>query len=61
MMMPPPDVYALEQEALRMLESITALRREGAELVMAGGGVIERFAAAQSPAPVQRDQVPWMQ
>lgn len=60
MMMPPPDVYALEQEALRMLEGITALRREGAELVLAGGGAIERFAAAQSPAPVQRDQVHWM-
>lgn len=62
MMMPPPDVLALEQEALRMLEGVTALRREGAELlVLSGGGATERFAAAQSPAPVQREHVHWMQ
>ena len=61
MAMPPPDVFAIEQEALRMLGGITALRREGAELVLAGGGATERFAAAQNAAPVQRDQVHWMQ
>ena len=60
MMMPPPDVHALEQEAVRMLEGLTGLRREGAELVLEGGGAQERFGAAPPPAPAGRASVHWM-
>ena len=60
LMAPGPEDAALEGEVMRALEGITALRREGAELVLEGGGAQEHFSAAPAPAPAGKDSVNWM-
>ena len=62
MMMPPPEVYALEQEVCRLLRGITGLRRVGGGLVLAaGGGAEEAFQPAPPSPAAGLDQVHWMQ
>ena len=60
MMMPPPEVFALEQEAAAMLQALSGLRRDGAGLVLEGAGKAERFERCPGPAPAQREQIHWL-
>jgi hypothetical protein len=60
LMAPGPEDAALEREVVRALEGITALRREGAELVLEGGGAQERFSAAPAPAPAGKESINWI-
>lgn len=60
MMMPPPDVYELEREVARVLGAVTALRRDGAGLVLEGAGAVERFGRSAGPGPATRDSIHWL-
>jgi len=60
MMLPPPAEAAAEAAAAALLGALTALRRDGAELVLEGGGRAERFARRGGPAAARKEDVHWM-
>ena len=60
MMMPPPELQQLENEATSILEGLTSLRREGETLVLEGGGKKEIFTPAAGPGPATKDRINWM-
>ena len=60
MMMPPPELQQLENEATSILEGLSSLRREGETLVLEGGGKKEIFTPAAGPGSATKDRVNWM-
>lgn len=60
-MMPPPHLYALEQEVQGMMGELKGFKREGGSLVMeARGGRVERFSPSGGPPAATRDLVHWL-
>jgi len=59
-MMPPPHLQSLEQEVSAMLAGLTAIRRDGANLVFEGDGKTKTLEADSGPGPAKKENINWM-
>ena len=60
MMMPPPELQAVETSFTQLLSGITSLARDGDSLVVAAVDRVERFSVAPGSTPATKDRVRWI-
>jgi len=60
MMMPPPELQAMETSVNQLLSGITNIAREGNKLVVTAGDRSEKFSVASGSTPATRERVRWM-